>query len=135
MLLRRGKPAHVAPGCPRRARRDVVPGWRTESSCASDHSHVVPLDEPPHPDARSAQIGKHLLGIFRLILQPVGGGENDLRALDQPVWQRAGVGQAEELGFFIAAEQDWGDGATTRYGRSPAEEVPIIASLTYGTFH
>ena len=51
-----------------------------------------------------------------------GAGQNDLRAADDAVGERAGVGESQQLGFVVFAEGEGGEGSAARHERTPVNE-------------
>ena len=97
---------------------------------------VQPLD-PLHavalsPLADGGIAHPHTPGDRGIRLAPGTGGD-DLRTLNQSLGQRAGVDEAEELGFFVIREDDRFRGATAGNGQAPGRELPINLSLISGT--
>ena len=48
-----------------------------------------------------------------------GAGQNDLRAADDAVGERAGVGEGQQLGLVVFAEGEGGKGSAARHERTP----------------
>ncbi len=59
-----------------------------------------------------------------------GAGQNDLRAADDAVGERTGVGEGQQLGIVVFAEGEGGEGSAARHEHTPVnEEAPYY--ITY----